>query len=96
VRALSSSRLEAFVRQLIDTTVRGLIYEAAGAVPSRDLVAGARMASALGEQNAIPVATLTADPRQLEGWLADARAALGSLLQSSERGHHEAGRRSIR
>jgi NAD(P)-dependent dehydrogenase (short-subunit alcohol dehydrogenase family) len=32
VDALHSSRLEFFVRQTIDTTVRGLLYEAAGAV----------------------------------------------------------------
>ena len=95
VRALSSSRLEAFVRQLIDTTVRGLIYEAAGTVPSRDLLAGARTAGALGEQNAIPVATLTTDPRNGDAWLGGARAAVGSLLESSERGHHRAGRRSV-
>jgi hypothetical protein len=95
VRALSGSRLEAFVRQLIDTTVRGFIYEAAGTVSARDLAVGARIASALGEQNAIPVATLTTDPRNIEEWLADARVAVGSLLESSGRGHGQAGRRSI-
>jgi hypothetical protein len=87
VRVLSSSRLEAFVRQLIDTTVRGFIYEAAGTVPSRDLAEGERIARALGEQNSIPVVTLAADPHDLEQWLTAARSAIGSLLDAGGQGH---------
>jgi hypothetical protein len=96
VRALSGARLEAFVRQLIDTTVRGFICEAAGTASSSDLAAGARSVAALGERNAIPVATLTTDPRNLDLWLADACAAVGSLLESSGRERHQAPRRAAR
>jgi hypothetical protein len=87
LRALHSARLHAFVRQLIDTTARGFIYEAAGTVAASDLAGGERIASTLCEQNAIPVVTLTAHPRDLDAWLADARHAICSLLRSSAPAH---------
>ena|SRR2546430_2403020 len=87
VRALHCSRLEAFLRQLIDTTVRGFIYEAAGTrVAAADLAAGERIARSLGERNEIPVATLMADPHHVDAWLAEAGAAIRSLLEPSRSG----------
>jgi hypothetical protein len=85
VRALHGSRLQAFVRQLIDTTVRGFIYEAAGTVPAAVLAEGERSARALAQQNAIPMRTLTANPADLAAWLQDARAAIDALLEPSGR-----------
>lgn len=72
VEALHSSRLEFFLAQAIDTTVRGLIYDAAppGTAPARasppsvdaDMLAGgARIARALAELNAIPLVVLGVD-----------------------------------
>ena len=79
--ALHSSRLELFVTQAIDTTVRGFVYEACGAGPSAALAAeGERVVRTLTERNAIPVAFLTGDPLEQKGWLAGARAAVASLL----------------
>jgi hypothetical protein len=81
VRALHASRLEFFLGQAIDTTVRGFLYEASGTtVPAQILAGGERIVRALGELNAIPVAVLTADPGDADAWLTDARAALDSLL----------------
>jgi hypothetical protein len=79
--ALHSSRLELFVTQAIDTTVRGFVYESCGAGPSAALAAeGERVVRTLTERNAIPVAFLTGDPQEQKAWLAGARAAVASLL----------------
>ncbi len=79
--ALHTSRLELFLTQAIDTTVRGFVYEARGAGDSAALLGGGeRIVRALAERNAIPTAFLTTDPEDLDGWVADARAAVGSLL----------------
>ena len=43
VRALHASRLEFFLGQVIDTTVRGFVYEAAGTVPGGCLAEGERI-----------------------------------------------------
>ena len=73
LRALHGSRLEFFLQQTIDTSVRGLIYEAAGS-EDRERV---RVATAF---NAIPLAVLDADPRDQAAWLAQARAAVAALI----------------
>jgi hypothetical protein len=79
--ALHSSRLELFVTQAIDTTVRGFVYEACGAGPSAALAAeGERVVRTLTERNAIPVTFLTGDPQEQKGWLTGARLAVASLL----------------
>ena len=79
LRALHSTRLEFFLTQAIDTTVRGLVYESGGA-PSPLLLDGARRARALAERNAIPLEVLTADPGDAEEWQRQAGAAIGLLL----------------
>jgi hypothetical protein len=81
LRALHGSRLEFFLTQAIDTTVRGFVYEARGSGPSAALVAeGELLARTLVERNEIPVAWLTAGPHDAEEWLAQARVAVASLL----------------
>jgi hypothetical protein len=80
VRALHASRLEFFLSQVIDTTVRGFVYEARGSVRAAVLAEGERTAAALTARNAIPLALITADPHDLDTWLTDARAAVNSLL----------------
>jgi len=91
--ALHGSRLEFFMTQAIDTTVRGVVYEDAVApiagiasasagsdTTSAMLAGGERIVRALSERNSIPTAFVTADPGDRDGWLADARAAIASLL----------------
>jgi hypothetical protein len=81
--ALHSSRLSYFLGQAIDSTVRGFVYEAAGAtVPREVLAAGTRTVRELGAHNAIPVAILSEDPSDTGTWLASARGALDALLGS--------------
>jgi hypothetical protein len=78
--ALHGSRLELFLEQAIDTTVRGVVYEAAGTVGAGVLADGERRARALAGTNAIPIAVLSADPADSTAWQAEARAAVAGLL----------------
>jgi len=81
LRALHGERLRAFARHTIDTTVRGLLYEAAGpSGPPGALAAGERILAAEARASAIPLAVLRTDPAQEERWLAEARAAVDALL----------------
>jgi hypothetical protein len=79
LQALHTSRLEFFFTQAIDTTVRGIIYEARGA--SQELLRGGEaIARTLAERNEIPMAFLDSDPDDHADWLADASAAVRLLL----------------
>jgi hypothetical protein len=78
---LHSSRLEAFVRLLIDTTVRGFVYEAGGGGASPELAAqGEGIVRGLAAYNVIPHEVIRADPTGQDQWLEEARAALSRLL----------------
>jgi hypothetical protein len=84
LRALHTSRLEFFATQAIDTTVRGFVYEARGTGTNAELLdEGAEIVRALARRNAIPLALLTADPSDREGWLTQASAAISSLLEGA-------------
>jgi hypothetical protein len=85
VRALHASRLEFFLGQVIDTTVRGFVYEAAGTVPGDTLAAGERIVRTAGERNAIPTAFLRAGIADSDAWQAEARVAVDVLLGGSRR-----------
>jgi hypothetical protein len=83
VAALHGSRLEFFINQTIDTTVRGLLYEAAGTVDPAALAAGRALITERAAFNAIPLAVLEADPLDAETWALQARAAIDGLLRSA-------------
>ena len=77
---LHGNRLEFFMTQAIDTTVRGILYEARGSLPRELLGTGERLARALAARNAIPFAALDADPAAGQAWLEQARGAVNELL----------------
>lgn len=82
VRALHTSRLQFFLQGAIDTTVRGFLYEASGTTVPREVLAeGERIARAVGERNAMPMAFLRADAEDPGAWLTAARAAVEGLLE---------------
>ena len=80
VAALHGSRLEMMLSKSIDTTVRGIVYEAAGSVPAEVLEAGVDELRRACELNEIPFAVLTADPADADAWATEARAAIDRLL----------------
>jgi hypothetical protein len=81
LRELHAARLQAFMRLVVDTTVRGVVYDARSATIAPEiLAAGAQIVQAAAELNSIPAAVLRADPADEDAWLAGARRAVGSLL----------------
>ena len=73
VPELHEGRLRMLWEKLVDTPVRGVLYE--GALPEGEAVA--RRAS---ETWRIPLHVLTADPGDPDAWLAAARAGVDDLL----------------
>jgi hypothetical protein len=80
VRALHGSRLEMMLSKSIDTTVRGILYEAAGTVAADVLRAGAAQVRRACEPNEIPFELLPADPADADAWASAARGAIDRLL----------------
>ena len=80
VSALHGSRLRMLLERTIDTTVRGVLYEAAGSVDGALLAAGAETVRAACDYSEIPWALLEADPTAHDAWLAAALAAIDELL----------------
>ena len=80
LRALHGPRLRAFCERLVDTTVRGLVYEAAGAVDHETLAGGREIVAEAAQTWEIPVRPLEADPQDTAAWVSAARAAVDHLL----------------
>jgi hypothetical protein len=80
IAALHGSRLKMLLERTIDTTVRGLLYEAAGTVDPALLAAGAETVRAACTYSEIPHALLRADPADHADWLAGALAGVEQLL----------------
>jgi hypothetical protein len=80
VAELHGARLRMMLEKVTDTTVRGVVYEAAGTVDAGILQAGAQEVARARELNEIPGALLRADPGDAEAWAAAARAAIDRLL----------------
>jgi hypothetical protein len=78
---LQGSRLEFFLTQAIDTTVRGILYESRGTLEPASLLAdGEQLARRMAARNQIPLACLDEDPAVIAAWLGSARRAIDSLL----------------
>lgn len=80
VAALHGSRLEMMLSKTIDTTVRGIVYEAAGTVAPEVLAAGIGELRRACERNEIPHEVLTADPSDADAWAVAARGTIDRLL----------------
>jgi uncharacterized protein YbjT (DUF2867 family) len=81
-RALHGPRLERFLGDAIDSTLRGFLYEVGGdSVPAGVLAGGERIVSETAKLNSIPVALLRVDPLDRDEWLAQAFSAIGGLLE---------------
>jgi nucleoside-diphosphate-sugar epimerase len=78
--ALHGTRLDMLVSRMLDTTVRGIVYEGSGTVEDHVLREGARHVLAACEASMIPCALLEADPADHRRWLSDAHGAVNGLL----------------
>ncbi|MDX6608460.1 MAG: hypothetical protein QOF85_385 [Solirubrobacterales bacterium] len=77
VAAIHGRLLEHFLERLVETPVRGFVYEAAGSVDGSLLELGAGAVRTAGERWRIPFALLAADPAEPSLWV---EAALGASL----------------
>jgi hypothetical protein len=80
VAALHGPRLERLLEELVDTPVRGVVYEAAGSVAAEQLAEGARIVTAASERWRIPAEVVDADPGDWEGWVDEMLAATQRLI----------------
>jgi hypothetical protein len=80
VASLHGDRLDSLLAKLVDSGVRGLVYEAAGSVDAGLLDDGAARVRAAGGANSMPVATIDTAPSERADWLAAGRAAVDEVL----------------
>jgi uncharacterized protein YbjT (DUF2867 family) len=73
--AIHGTRLERLLERLVDTPVRGFVYEAAGSAPPAALEAGAAEVARAGEIWRIPFALFEADKTDPAAWVEAALAA---------------------
>ena len=79
--ALHGPRLEMLLTRLVDTTMRGIVYEARGTADSEVLQGGARRVAAFCEDARIPYVLLDADPDEYQRWTTAAAAAVEQVLE---------------
>lgn len=78
--ALHTDRLAMLLTRVVDTPVRGLVYEASGTVDRELLAAGASAVSSFCRRSRIPFALLEADRRDWAAWAAAAADAVEIVL----------------
>jgi nucleoside-diphosphate-sugar epimerase len=77
---LHGPRLQTLLERLVDTPVRGIVYEAAGAVEPRLLAHGAAAVRDAAGRWRMPAEVVEADPADRPSWLAAMKAAVDRLL----------------
>jgi hypothetical protein len=79
VAALHGPRLERLLEEIVDTPVRGFVYEVTGWTESAVLVRALGALQEAGERWRIPFEVVDADPAQLELWLEGMLGAAAEL-----------------
>jgi hypothetical protein len=80
--AVHGDRLQTLMEHLVDTPVRGLVYEAAGGVDAALLDRGASIVRTASHTWHIPVEIVDTDPGAHDAWLAAMTAAVNRLLSA--------------
>lgn len=78
IGAIHGPRLERVLEKLVDTPVRGFVYEAGGRVQRQYLERGAATVRAAAERWRIPVEVVDEDPSDRESW---ADAMVGAAMR---------------
>jgi hypothetical protein len=79
---LHGARLRSLMEHLVDTPVRGLVYEAGGTVEAELLDQGASIVREASQTWHIPVETVDADPAAHDDWLAAMAIAVNRILSA--------------
>jgi uncharacterized protein YbjT (DUF2867 family) len=77
--AIHGERLERLLERLVETPVRGFVYEAAGSAGPGALAAGRRAVENAAKTWRIPAEAVAADPSDPEAWAGAMVAAVGRL-----------------
>jgi nucleoside-diphosphate-sugar epimerase len=80
IAAIHGPRLKRVLEELVDTPVRGFVYDGAGSVGESRLRDGAELVLGAAERWRIPVAVLEHDPADWRGWVDAARIEIHALL----------------
>jgi glycine/D-amino acid oxidase-like deaminating enzyme len=80
ITAIHGSRLERLLEKLVDSPVRGFVYEAAGDVQRVHLERGAEIVGSAAETWRIPVEVVETDPADRDAWLEAMSAATQRLV----------------
>jgi uncharacterized protein YbjT (DUF2867 family) len=80
VAVIHGERLERLLERLVETPVRGFLYEAAGSVDTAALDAGRRAVEAAAETWRIPVEAVAADASDPDRWVLDMETAVSRLM----------------
>lgn len=80
--ALHGSRLQTMLERLVDTPVRGIVYEAQGTVHDHLLDRGAAAVNTAGSTWSMPVEVVRADPADTLAWTKAMRAAVARVLSA--------------
>jgi threonine dehydrogenase-like Zn-dependent dehydrogenase len=75
---LHGPRLESMLEHIVDTHVRGFVYETGGVDRADGVTAARRVAATYN----MPVELLTTDPQQHDAWLPNATAAVSRILSA--------------
>jgi putative NADH-flavin reductase len=82
VEAVHTTRLQTLLTKLIDSGVRGLVYEGAGTVRADLLDGGAERVRQAGDFFRMPTQVVEHDPADHDGWVAAMRDAVGRVLSA--------------
>lgn len=80
VEALHGPRLESLLETLVDTHVRGVVYEARGSVGPAPLARGEALVHAASATFRMPAEVVEQDPSDPEAWTRDMVAAVERVL----------------
>lgn len=80
VEDLHGGILERFLDEMVDTPVRGFVYEAEGVVPVRYRTRGRRIVEAASERSHIPIAAIESPVDPLDEWVSAARLAVLGVM----------------
>jgi hypothetical protein len=75
-------RLRTLMEHLVDTPVRGFVYEAAGSMDGTMLERGAQIVREASETWRIPVQVVSADPADYEAWLEAMKGAVERMMSA--------------
>jgi prephenate dehydrogenase len=78
--ALHGTRLEMLLTKLVDTTVRGVVYEARGSVEAGVLTGGAERVRSFAERSLASYVLLHADPERPAEWVDAAAGAVRQVM----------------